>query len=395
MHRRSFLFGTSTLLISQLLVGCNASQQPKLLVQVLKGSIPGRIVNEFQGELEKELSQKTQLKFSPVSQLRELFEKLQSYQKQKTAGEESEGFDISRIFGKSEPNQIDLVTLGDYWLKDAIEKKLIQPFSSEKLENWDKLSPKWQDLVKRDAQGLQDGRGQIWAAPYRWGSTVIIYRQDKFKKLGWEPQDWSDLWREEVEGKISLLNQSREVIGLTLKKLGKSYNTDNLGEVPTLEEELQTLNQQVKFYNSSSYLEPLILGDTWLAVGWSHDVAPILSRYPRLKVAVPQSGTALWADLWVQPKVANKEDKVLENISNKWIDFCWKPEIAKQIALLTKANSPISDVTASDVPEQLQKLLSTNPQVFDKSEFLLPLSKQKTEQYESFFKEMKKGKYNS
>lgn len=392
MHRRSFLFGTSTLLISQLLVGCNASQQPKLLVQVLKGSIPGRIVNEFKGELEKELSQKAQLKFSPVSQLRELFKKLQSYQKQ-AEGKESEGFDISRIFGKSEPNKVDLVTLGDYWLQDAIEKKLIQPLSGEKLENWDKLSSKWQDLVKRNAQGLQDEQGQIWAAPYRWGSTVIVYRQDKFKKLGWEPQDWSDLWREELKGRISLLNQSREVIGLTLKKLGQSYNTDDFQKVANLEEELRKLNQQVKFYNSSSYLEPLILGDTWLAVGWSHDVAPILSRNPRLKVAVPQSGTALWADLWVQPKVENKEDKdkVQEDLSTKWIDFCWKPEITKQIALLTKANSPITDIEAPDLSEQLQTLLSTNPQVFDKSEFLLPLSKQTTEQYELFFKEMKNG----
>jgi len=392
MHRRSFLFGTSTLLISQLLVGCNASQQPKLLVQVLKGSIPGRIVNEFQDELEKELSQKTQLKFSPVSQLRELFKKLQSYQKQKTAGKESEGFDISRIFGKSEPNNIDLVTLGDYWLSDAIEKKLIQPLSSEKLENWDKLSPKWQDLVKRDAEGLQSEQGQIWAAPYRWGSTVIIYRKDKFKKLGWEPQDWSDLWREELKGRISLLNQPREVVGLTLKKLGQSYNTDDFQKVPNLEQELQKLNKQVKFYNSSSYLEPLILGDTWLAVGWSNDVAPILARYPRLSVAVPQSGAALWADLWVQPKAENKDNKVQQDLSNKWIDFCWKPEIAKQIALITKANSPISDVKESDVSEQLKKLLSTNPQVFDKSEFLLPLSKSVTQQYESFFKEMKRGK---
>ena len=392
MHRRSFLFGTSTLLISQLLVGCNASQQPKLLVQVLKGSIPGRIVNEFQGELEKELSQKAQLKFSPVSQLRDLFKKLQSYQKQKTGGKESEGFDISRIFGKSEPDNIDLVTLGDYWLQDAIEKKLIQPLSSEKLENWDKLSLKWQNLVKRDAEGLQSEQGQIWAAPYRWGSTVIIYRQDKFKKLGWEPQDWSDLWREELEGRISLLNQPREVIGLTLKKLGQSYNTDDFQKVPNLEQELQKLNKQVKFYNSSSYLEPLILGDTWLAVAWSNDVAPILARYPRLSVVVPQSGTALWADLWVQPKAENKENKVQQDLSNKWIDFCWKPEIAKQIALITKANSPISDVKESDVPEQLKKLLSTNPQVFDKSEFLLPLSKPVTDQYESLFEKMKIGK---
>lgn len=381
MRRRSFLFGTSTLLISQLLVGCNASKQPQLTVQVLKGSIPGRILKEFQ----ENLSQKAQLKFSPIVQLRELFERLKSSKKDKTAGNNSGWFNIPLPFGQSQPISTDLVTLGDFWLKQAIEGKLIQPLSREKLKNWSKLSLKWQNLVTRNNQGLVDKQGQIWAAPYRWGSTVIIYRRDKLEKFDWKLQDWSDLWREELKGRISLLNQPREVIGLTLKKLGKSYNTEDLQEVTSLEEELQTLNKQVKFYSSTNYIEPLIMGDTWLAVGWSNDVVSILSRYPQLSIAVPSSGTTLWADLWVQPV-----GKVQEDLLHEWIDFCWEPKIAKQIALLTKANSPISiDIAASDISKPLQKLLLANPQVFKKSEFLLPLSKSTTEQYDSLFKKMK------
>jgi putative spermidine/putrescine transport system substrate-binding protein len=386
MHRRSFLFGTFTLL-SQLLVGCNASKQPQLTVQVLKGSIPGRILKGF----EEELSQKAQLKFSPVVQLRQLFKQLQSLKKNQTSADKPEGFDISRLLGKSQPKKIDLVTLGDFWLKDAIQDELIQPLSREKLENWSKLSPKWQELVTRNNQGLVDEKGQTWAAPYRWGSTVIIYRRDKLEKFDWELQDWSDLWREELKGQISLLNQPREVIGLTLKKLGKSYNTQNLKEVPSLEEELQKLNKQVKFYNSTSYIEPLILGDTWLAVGWSNDIVSLLSRYPQLSIIVPNSGTALWADLWVQPQ----SNSIEKDLSSQWIDYCWEPKIAKQIALLTKANSPIStDITKiaeSEVPKQLQNLLLVNPEIFNKSEFLIPLSETATQEYNSFFKEMKTG----
>jgi putative spermidine/putrescine transport system substrate-binding protein len=377
------VFGVSTLLISQLLVGCNASQQPQLRVQVLKGSIPGRILKQFQ----ETLSEKAQLKFSPVVQFRELFKRLQSFQKRKSAKKKSDGFSISLPFGNSQPPKSDLVTLGDFWLKDAIEEKLIQPLSREKLSNWAKLSPKWQELVTRSDRGLVDKQGQIWAAPYRWGSTVIIYRRDKLEQFDWELQDWSDLWREELKGRISLLNQPREVIGLTLKKLGKSYNSDNLQEIPSLEEELQTLNKQVKFYNSTNYLEPLIIGDTWLALGWSNDAVSILSRYPQLSIVVPSSGTALWADLWVQPK-----GEVQEDLSYKWIDFCWKPQTAKQIALLTKGNTPIStDIAASDIPKPLQKLLLTNPQVFDKSEFLLPLSQSTSDRYDSLFNKMKTG----
>ena len=391
MHRRSFLFGTSTLLISQLLVGCNAKQQPQLTVQVLKGSIPGRILKGFEDRVEKNLSQKVQLKFSPVVQLRELFKGLKSLKKNETEAVVSEGFDISRFFGKSQPKNIDLVTLGDFWLKDAIEGNLIQPLSGEKLKNWSKLSPKWQELVTRDNQGLADEKGQIWAAPYRWGSTVIIYRRDKLDKFDWELQDWSDLWREELKGRISLLDQPRETIGLTLKRLGKSYNTENLKEVPSLEEELQKLNKQIKFYNSANYIEPLILGDTWIAVGWSNDIVSLLARYPQLSIIVPNSGTALWADLWVKPQSSSVET----DLSSQWIDYCWEPKIAKQIALLTKANSPIStDITkiaASDIPKPLQNILLANTDIFNNSEFLIPLSKATAKEYDLLFMKMKVG----
>jgi len=385
MRRRSFLLSTSTVIISQLLVGCDTSQQPQLRIQVLKGSIPGRILKQFQ----ESLSSKPELKFSPVVQLQELFKRLEKLQKDKqknkTVEGKSQGFKFSLPFTQSQLTKTDLVTLGDFWLKDAIENKLIQPLSAEKLKNWSNLSSKWQDLVKRNNQGFVDQKGQIWAAPYRWGSTVIIYRRDRLEKFDWELQDWSDLWREELKGRISLLNQPREVIGLTLKKLGKSYNTENLQEVPSLEQELQMLNKQVKFYGSINYLEPLIIGDTWLAVGWSNDVVSILSRYPQLGVIIPNSGTAIWADLWVQPT-----GKIEQDLSNKWIDFCWKPEIAKQIALLTKGNSPIStDIAASDIPQPLRNVLLTNPQVFDKSEFLLPLSKSISKQYDSLFNKMR------
>ena len=84
-----------------------------------------------------------------------------------------------------------------------------------------------------------------------------------------------------MKGNISLLNQAREVIGLTLKKLGKSYNTEDIGQVENLKSELVQLNQQVKFYSSDNYLQSLVIGDTWLAVGWSKDCLLYTSPSPR------------------------------------------------------------------------------------------------------------------
>ncbi|MEA5505182.1 extracellular solute-binding protein [Halotia wernerae UHCC 0503] len=383
MDRRSFLRGTGGLVLSQLLIGCGGKNQTKLNVQLLKGSIPSQVVNEFR----KSVQQKVQLKFAPVEQIQNLFQQLQGWQKQpKTTNEPI----WSRFvpFRQSQTPVADLATLGDYWLKTAIEQKLIQPLEEtevKQLKHWSALDQRWRQLVTRNEQGNLDTQGKIWAAPYRWGSTVIIYDREKFQKLGWEPQDWDDLWREELRSRISLLDQPREVIGLVLKKLGKSYNTENLDTIPDLEKELRTLNQQVKFYSSNTYLEPLIIGDTWLAVGWSSDVIPVLGRYPQLAAVVPQSGTAIWADLWVRPTGVTKSD-----LSSQWINFCWQQDIAKQIALLTKSNSPIStNIVAADIQEPLRNLLQSNNEVFAKSEFLLPLPPLVAKQYESLFTKIK------
>ncbi|MDZ8136864.1 MAG: extracellular solute-binding protein [Nostoc sp. DedQUE04] len=384
MDRRSFLLGTSTLALSQLLFGCGGNKQTQLKVQLLKGSIPGQVVNRFH----KGLQQQVQLKFAPVEHIQDLFHQLQNWQqKPKTSDEQGWRRFIPFRQGQKAADA-DLVTLGDYWLQAAIEQKLIQPLQEmqgNQLKQWSTLNERWKQLVTRNDQGILDTQGKVWGAPYRWGSTVIVYNRDKLQKLGWTPKDWSDLWRDGMQQRISLLNQPREVIGLVLKKLGKSYNTDNLDQVPDLEKELQILNQQVKFYSSNNYLEPLIMEDTWLAVGWSSDVLPILGRYPQLAAVIPQSGTAIWADLWVRPAGITKD-----SLSDQWIDFCWQPSTAKQISVLTKTNSPIStNIAASDIQEPLWSLLESDRKVFDKSEFLLPLPPSAIKQYESLFAKIK------
>ncbi|MBE9057727.1 extracellular solute-binding protein [Sphaerospermopsis sp. LEGE 08334] len=380
MDRRFFLLGTSGMIVSQMLIGCNRENESQFKVQVLKGSIPGHVVNQFRKTVQSEVN----LKFVPVNQIYDLFKQLQTWQQPDANNKEG----WSRLIPFRQNQKVtksDLVTLGDYWLKAAIEQKLIQPLETEKIKQWSTLNPKWQQLVKRDDQGNIDPQGKVWAAPYRWGNTVIVYNREKLQQFDWQPKDWSDLWRSELRSRISLLNNSREVIGLVLKKLGKSYNTEKLAEISSLETELQTLNQQVKFYDSTTYLEPLIMGDTWLAVGWSNDVIPVLSRYPKLNAIIPQSGTAIWADLWVKPAGVEQS-----NLSSEWINFCWQPNIAKEITILTKTNTPIPiNIAASDISQPLQNLLLTNQELLEKSEFILPLSAAATQQYESLFKKMK------
>ena len=398
MKRRSFLVGASSLALGQLMSGCNRQQQVSLNVQLLKGSIPAQMLNEFR----KGLKLPAKLDFTPENQLNDLFKRLKIWKQQAGKTDNQQWLPLPFI-GDKTPELANLVTLGDYWLEKAIQEKLIQPLDIEDGKGWQQLPPRWQELVRRNDQGQLAKNGQVWGAPYRWGTTVIAYRRDKFEELGWTPKDWSDLWRPELRDRISLLDQPREVIGLTLKKLGLSYNHKNLSQVPNLQEELLKLHQQVKYYSSDNYLEALLLGDTWLALGWSTDVLSVRSSYRQIDAVVPLSGTALWTDIWVQPTSLSPSSNlertsalpkppadVNPNVSlaQQWIEFCWQPQSAKEISVLSNAASPIfAEVDPTNLPKDIQEnhLRLPDSSIVKKSEFIEPLPQEVSKEYEKLW----------
>jgi putative spermidine/putrescine transport system substrate-binding protein len=406
LTRRSLLFGTSALVFSQLLLGCDSSDAA-LKIRILENSLPPQLLKEFQRQVGG-----LSLNFSQSKQLADLFALLQTWQKSPNASKpliDLPSF-VPFVGNKSLPPS-DLMTLGDYWLAPAIQQGLIQPLPLQDIPEWQQLPEVWRQFARRDAQGsmsLDQANTQLWAAPYRWGTLMMVYRPEKFKALGWTPSDWSDLWRSSLKEHISLPDSARAVIGLTLKKLGRSLNLSDLQGVANLPSELQLLQQQVKFYSSKAYLQPLILGDTWLAVGWSHEIMPILKRERELAGVVPQSGSILTADLWVHPTAAQtKNSGTSDRLSliKKWIGFYWQPQIATQLSLLSPATSPLFfGKTASDQPafskpaDQLsESLRQANATIADaeiqqRSEFLLPLASNTVDQYRQLWTTMRMAK---
>lgn len=396
MNRRSFLGWVGAIAASELVGGCTSSGAETLKVGVLKNSIPPQLVSKFRQQFQNQFT----LDISPEPSIGDLFGQLQTWKQQTNQPVKDSPWSLP-FFGNthSSTKLPDLVTLGDYWLTNAIKQGLIQPLDLEQLSGWKQLKTEpvaWSALVRRNQAGQLDPEGKIWAAPYRWGTTVIAYRRDKLKNLGWIPTNWSDLWRPEVRDRISLPDSPRAVIGLALKKLGYSYNTENLAQVPNLETQLRQLHQQVRLYSSDAYLQPLLLGDTWLAVGWSTDVLPELQADQKIGVIVPQSGTALWAELWVQPTANTPRNSSPSDLDlvKEWINFCWQPEIARIITLLSKAASPIftsDDATDLLTTVPIKDVILPDKKILAQSEFLLPLPDQAIAQYRNLWLKIRTG----
>jgi putative spermidine/putrescine transport system substrate-binding protein len=297
------------------------------------------------------------------------------------------------------------MSLGDFWLSAAIQQGWIAPLPLSTVAGWDLLPQPWQQMVTRNADGEPDPNGQIWAAPYRYAPLAIAYRADRRDELGRAPADWDDLWNPAIQGRLTLPDSARSVIGLTLKKLERSINTDDLNDVPQLRAELDALHGQVRLYSSDAYLQPLLLADTWVAVGWLSDLLPLVRRDPRVAVVIPPAGTLLSADMWVMPTATPASTQAAEPLENSvdlvqaWIEYCWNLAIATRFSLLGDAPSPVILGAASQangpanaaLPDSVRNnpLLVPPADTLERSEFLLPLSAPSTEQYQAHWRQMR------
>lgn len=386
LNRRDFLQAGGAIAIATMTTGCRNAALP-LNIYLLDRSLPPSLVREFQQQLKDQSNSSSQPTRSPnfvrESTLPQIVALLKRWQDPSPPSNPWQWVPI--IGGKPKPPG-QLVTLGDAWLGRAIRNQWIQPLDTAALNRWSQLPNRWQQLMRRNNQGQPDPQGEVWGAPYRWGVTLIVYNQAVFDKFGWEPpRDWLDLWRPELQGRVALIDQPREIIGLTLKSLGKSYNTPNLDQVPQLTERLSALNQNVRSYSSKHYLQPLLLKDAWVAVGWSTDVLPALRTYGQLRAVVPESGTAIWSDIWVQP--AQVEPLPL---LNQWLDFCWQDRATQSISLFTDGFSPLFDPKTAIARNTTTKpLLQSSTEILVRSEFLESLPVETQKQYDTVWRKVR------
>jgi putative spermidine/putrescine transport system substrate-binding protein len=358
MDRRKFLVLGGAAIAS--IGGCQFSnpfdQRDRLKIVGLLGAIPSKLINQF------ESASQLKAEFKAENLPSKIWQELQNY-----------------------PNSKDKVpnvtSIGDGWLDLAIANSLIQPIAPnllEKIPQWQKLSPIWQKSVTRN--------NQVWGIPYRWGTTAIAYRSDKLK---FDITQWSDLWRSELKLKLTLPDDAREVIGLVLKKMGQSYQQENLVEhqdiFATLTKELKSLNSQVLTYTSDNYLQSLLADDTLAAVGWTSDMYKAKRQNPDLKVVIPQDGTALWSDIWVMPKGD------APTAAAEWMNFCLTPAIAAQITSLTDAVSPSSELEQVPASVKADPIKFFPQEILAKSEVLSPLSSSTLLQYKELWTKMRTG----
>lgn len=369
MNRRTFLAGTGGLALAALATGCQRATSGDLRLAMVANSVPAQLLRAFQ----QWPDQGSGVAVNPQESLLELYDLLQRWH--------------SPPEGAGLPPVADWVSLSDYWLAPAIRQGLVQPVNVAELSQWGNLAAVWPDLLRRTAEGMLSAEGSIWAVPYRWSHLVLLYDSTRLSDSAGLTA-WADLLRPELARRVILPAHPRLVLGLAQKAMGASANGEDPATVAGLEAFLTDLHRQVRAYDSSRYLESLIIGDATAVVGWSDDVLPLLRQYRHLAATVPAEGTLLSAQLWVQPEPAPP----LSTQGQNWLDFCLEEDFATQLAIFGQGVSPrLWGVDRGQLPEPLQQPaeIVLSPGTADQSEFLLPLNAEAAARYASLWETMR------
>ena len=200
-----------------------------------------------------------------------------------------------------------------------------------------------------------------YSLPWQAGMAGIAYNSDA---AGREIKSVADLFDPEFKGRIGMLSEMRDTIGLILMGEGIDPSTITTFDeaAPAFEKlEKAKADGQIRAFTGNDYTDDLLAGNFAACIGWSGDLFQLETESEAVKFVIPEEGGTLWADVMVVPKGA-------KNVANaaKWMNFVYDPEQAAQLTAYNMFVSPVKgvrEIIAATDPE-----LAENPLVFPDAE---------------------------
>ena len=177
----------------------------------------------------------------------------------------------------------------------------------------------------------------------------------------------ADLWKPELKGRVEVLTEMRDTIGLIMGSQGVDFSgefTDDQFMAGIDELQKHVSSGQIRSVKGNSYKEDLISGDALAVIGWSGDITQInFENDDKWGFALPESGGTLWADNMLIP-IGSPHKKNAETLMSYYYD----PKVAAEVAAYVNYICPVEGAQAE--MEKIDPKLAKNPYIFPDAAFL-------------------------
>ena len=196
----------------------------------------------------------------------------------------------------------------------------------------------------------------------------------------------SDLWDPALKGKVTVLDEMRDTIGIIMMSQGKdpSNFTDDDFNAAADELQKQLDSGQIRQVTGNDYLTALENKDVVAVIGWSGDVAALGGDY---EFSLPESGGTLWTDNMLIPAMAGHQ-KNAETVKNYYYD----PKAAAQVAAYVQYITPVAgvqeEIAKIDPSLTENQLIFPSEETLSKVKIFMPLTPAQQTQYEQQFQQL-------
>ena len=210
------------------------------------------------------------------------------------------------------------------------------------------------------------------SVPYQGIIGGIVYNKKMYKEATGKdaPTSLADVWAPELKGRVGLISEMRDSVGLTLLSQGVDItNADSLTE-DAFNAAVEFIAAQVssgQIFNikGNSYGEDLTNGNIIVALAWSGDTTILNAEVgeERFGFVVPDTGSTISSDSFVVP-MGSAHKKNAEALINYYYD----PVNAAELAAYVNYVTPV--VGAKEEMLKTDPALAENPLIFPSEEFL-------------------------
>jgi spermidine/putrescine transport system substrate-binding protein len=281
MKRRHFLTTTSAALAAATLSGCSKDKTPVLRIYTWADYLSPEVAKRF----EKEYGCKLEI---------DTFDSNEALYSKLTAG--AGGY--------------DLLTPSSYMVKTLAREQMLLPLDHAKLPNIKHIDA---DYLKRalDPQ-------MAHSVPYMMSATCLGWLGSKVS----DPvASYSMLERPDLKGRVTLLDDMREVLGAALLSLGYSLNSKNPAELAKARDVAIRWKRNIAKFDSEQYKSGLASGEFHLVQGYAGDLLQVAGENEDIVVKIPKEGSAFSCDdLCIPAKAAQVE------LAHQFINFVTDPQ---------------------------------------------------------------------
>lgn len=244
----------------------------------------------------------------------------------------------------------DIVTPTDWMAGYWIAKGYAQKLDKANIPNSANMGAAW--------AGVGFDPNREYSLPWQSGFAGLGWNKKLLKELTGktELRTVEELWAPELKGRVTILSEMRDSIGVVLMSLG--LRCDNFSDadfeaaIAVLQEQVDS--GQIRQVTGNDYKTAMANGEVAAAIAWSGDMLNDTDTYG---FTIPESGGTLWTDNMIIPIGATHKKN-----AEKWMDFYYDPTNAARVAAYVNYICPVDG--AQEAMAEIDPSMVDNPAIF-------------------------------